>query len=140
MIQMAKSNSNENVGHDDDPFTLNDWGVPKATNDTTSSGLVTANKFLRTKLQLVQKDLDKVLADRAQKEKKLETMEESCKALEDDKKKLSKTIATLHAQTEKQKKLMDDLKRHESELETELLSMRKVGTSFLLNAWTTLSK
>lgn len=74
----------------------------------------------------MQKDLDKVLVDRAQKEKKLESMEESCKALEEDKKKLSKTIATLQAQTEKQKKLMEDLKKHESELETELLSLRKV--------------
>jgi predicted nuclease with TOPRIM domain len=108
-------------------FEMSDWGQKQQDHP---SGIESANKFLRTKLQMLQQDFDNVLADRNSKESKIQQLDESLKNAEDEKKKMNKTLQNLQNQLEKLRKTNEELKKSNSEAESELLMMKKVLSFF----------
>ncbi len=96
----------------------------------SSSGLETANSFLRTKLELVQKDLDKALAEKSTKENKIKQLQDDLKKFEEEKRKSSKTVGGLESQIEKLKKLVEEYKEKQQQSEAEILTLKKVNFTY----------
>lgn len=104
---------------------LHDWGLAKGPDQ--SAGIEAANKFLRAKLQLVQKDLDKIAAEKSQKDARIAALMDTLKSTEEEKKRLAKNVGNLETQIEKLKKSNESLRKQQVDSEAEIQSLRKVS-------------
>jgi len=97
-------------------------GLPVSEEDI---GLGTTNRLLKAKLDILQKEFDKLLSERNDKSALTSSLEEKLRILDDEKTKISKTLVSLQSQIEKHKKDDEDYKKKKEGYETEITNLKK---------------
>ncbi|KAJ3326797.1 Golgin sub A member 2 [Gonapodya sp. JEL0774] len=82
-------------------------------------------RFLKAKVQVLQKELEKIVSENHLKSKAISAMEESAKILVEDRANLGGQVQGLQTQLEKQKAATEELKRRCDAAEAEARSVRK---------------
>ena len=126
-MELKDQKTRGNAISDTYQYEPNDWGFPSKSDP--SPGLEAANKFLRSKLQLLQKDLDKALSDKSSKENKILSLVDTIKSLEEEIKKSKKMTSNQQSQMQKVEKVLEDTKKKLVDSENEVLSLKKVSFS-----------
>ncbi|ORX41961.1 hypothetical protein BCR36DRAFT_169181 [Piromyces finnis] len=88
-------------------------------------GLGATNRLLKAKLDILQKEFDKLLSERNDKSALTNNLEEKLRILDDEKIKISKTLVTLQSQIEKYKKDDEEYKKKKESYETEIANLKK---------------
>jgi len=108
-------------------------GLPVSEEDI---GLVTTNRLLKAKLDILQKEFDKLLSERNDKSAITHNLEEKLRVLDDEKTKISKTLVSLQNQIEKYKKDDEDYKKKKESFEIEISNLKKEITKLKKNTKT----
>ncbi|ORX78251.1 hypothetical protein BCR32DRAFT_282459 [Anaeromyces robustus] len=88
-------------------------------------GLDATNRLLKAKLDVLQKEFDKLLAERNDKSALTSSLEEKLRILDDEKAKISKTLISLQTQIEKHKKDDEEYKKRKESYEVEISNLKK---------------
>jgi len=96
-------------------------------------GLGATNRLLKAKLDVLQKEFDKLLAERNDKSALTSNLEEKLRILDDEKSKITKTLVSLQSQIEKHKKDDEEYKKKKESYETEIANLKKEITKLKRN-------
>jgi len=88
-------------------------------------GLGATNRLLKAKLDILQKEFDKLLTERNDKSALTSSLEEKLRLLDDEKTKISKTLVSLQTQIEKHKKDDEEYKKKKESYEVEISNLKK---------------
>jgi len=117
-----KSHKKSVINQESQKSTKELIGLPVAEEDI---GLSAANRLLKAKLDILQKEFDKLLSERNDKSVLTSNLEEKLKILDEEKAKISKTLVTLQNQIEKHKKEDEENKKKKESYETEIENLKK---------------
>jgi len=96
-------------------------------------GLGATNRLLKAKLDVLQKEFDKLLGERNDKSALITSLEEKLRLLDDEKSKITKALSSLQIQIEKSKKDDEDYKKKKESYEVEISNLKKEITKLKRN-------
>lgn len=96
-------------------------------------GLGATNRLLKAKLDVLQKEFDKLLGERNDKSAVITSLEEKLRLLDDEKSKITKALSSLQIQIEKNKKDDEDYKKKKESYEVEISNLKKEITKLKRN-------
>ena len=103
-------------------FVENDWGV---TDKKGFGGLEAANKLLKNKVVLLQKEISNSLQIVEEKDALVKDLHQEIKNFQDSERKSTKTLNSLKLSLEKSESLCSDLKKNKGEMESRIQEVLK---------------
>ncbi|KAJ3145958.1 Golgin sub A member 2 [Geranomyces michiganensis] len=88
-------------------------------------GAEVSNRLLKAKLQVMQHDMDKLIAQHEVKNTTIQSLEQKLKTLESERYKNARTIQNLHGETNKYQSQSEELKRRAESAEAEVVALKK---------------
>ncbi|TPX56789.1 hypothetical protein PhCBS80983_g04291 [Powellomyces hirtus] len=98
---------------------------PLGDNACDDIGSEASNRLLKAKLQVMERDMNKLISQHEVKNATILSLEQKVKALESEKSKNVRTFQTMHSQTNKYQTQIEDWKRRAENAEAEVLTLKK---------------
>ncbi|KAI8924873.1 hypothetical protein BC831DRAFT_463544 [Entophlyctis helioformis] len=99
-------------------------GLPRHTKEE-DLGSEATTRFLKAKLHVLQQELDKIVADRNEKDTQIAMLNDKLRAADDEVAKANRALAASQATVEKMKKMVEEVKYKSDGLEIEVARRKK---------------